>query len=57
LTFSNLQHSIEKVNRKINQTGKFEAVQTFYSADILLAMTDSLTLILRLKILHLLLLH
>jgi len=37
LTFSNLQRSIGKINRKINQTGKFEAVQTFHSADILLA--------------------
>ncbi len=57
LTFSNLQRSIGKINRKINQTGKFEAVQTFHNADILLAMTGSLTSALRSKILRLLLLH
>ena len=57
MTFSNLQRSIGKINRKINQTGKFEAVQTFHSADILLAMTGPLAPALRSKILRLLLLH
>ncbi len=43
--------------RKINQTGKYEAIQTVHSANILLAMTDSLASTLRSKILRLLLLH
>jgi len=43
--------------RKINQTDKYEAIQTVHSANILLAMTGSLASALRSKILRLLLLH
>ncbi len=43
--------------RKINQTGKYEAIQTVHSANILLAMTGPLAPALRSKILRLLLLH
>ena len=43
--------------RKINQTGKYEAIQTVHSANILLAMTGPPAPALRSKILRLLLLH
>jgi len=43
-------NALLEINRKINQTSKFEAVSNFHIADIRLAMTGQLALALRSKI-------